>query len=123
LRGKYHYQSPKTPSPWWSHSTLHWHGYGKLAITLAVASLEWSGRGQGARVFFNYVNRWRNIIFSKLIEFILLCYTVLTSIAAETMRLQPPHALPWRNLFLFTPSVALACFWLVVVLICHLAAN
>jgi hypothetical protein len=43
-------------SPWWSRLMLQWHGYGKLANILMVASLEGGGRERGARVLFNYVN-------------------------------------------------------------------
>ncbi len=53
---------------------LQHHGYGELANTLAVASLEGGGRGRGARVLFNYVNRQRKKLISKLINFILFFY-------------------------------------------------
>jgi hypothetical protein len=36
--------------------TIQWHGYGKLADTLAVATLEWVARGQDARFLLKYIN-------------------------------------------------------------------
>ncbi len=38
---------------------VQWHGYGELAITLAVAASEGAGRGHYCRVLFNYTNQQR----------------------------------------------------------------
>jgi hypothetical protein len=91
---------------------LQWHGYGKLANTLPVASLEGGGRGRGARVLFNDVNWQRNIFFSKLIDLFNYVTSFSSSIAAKMMGL-PPCAPPGQTFSPVPPWLHLHVFgWL-----------
>ncbi len=53
---------------------IQWHGYCNYSCPLAATSLWWIGWGLCWRNLFNYVNRLRKKLISKLINLILVFY-------------------------------------------------
>ncbi len=113
---------PKRTTPWWSRlpDPAAWLFQISQYPHGSIFSRGWPRAL--SQIFFHYVYRRRKKIFGKLIDIILYFYILLTPSPPKQWHSPSLVLPPLLNLFPCTPSVAPACFWLVVVPICCLAA-
>ena len=78
-------------------------------------SLKGAGRRRCARVLFNLADWPRKKLITNLSNIFQVYQLYLRLVTAKIMVSHPPHTHPRSHILSMLPSIAAACFWLVVV--------